>query len=90
MLLGLVACIVGIVGCLVEGDCAHPWRWLAFPSFVLISGSVVARKILRAAITGYDPASVDRAREDAERRAMLAALRATGEERPELPPPPRG
>jgi len=42
----------------------------------VVSGSGVTRRVLRAAITGYYPGSLDRARADAERRAMLAALRA--------------
>jgi hypothetical protein len=59
--------------------------WLLGMATFSLAGGMFGWRLLRAARNGIDPFSEDEARADAERRAMLAALRATGDERPELP-----
>ncbi|MBV9110399.1 MAG: hypothetical protein JO306_13385 [Gemmatimonadetes bacterium] len=89
MLLGFGICLYETALAVLAGAWSDAVQALAISCAVAVGGGLYGWKILRAARTGLDPFSEDKARADAEHRAMLAALRATGEERPELPRPQR-
>lgn len=84
LLLGPAIFIYETVLSAITGRWAEAGGLLGMAAFSLASG-MFGWRLVRAARTGLDPFSEEKARADAERRAMLAALRATGEERPELP-----
>jgi hypothetical protein len=79
----MASCIWHVAVCVLAGRWSDAEGSLALLGIMAMGCSVFGRTLLRAAVTGLDPDSVDRAKADAEHRAMLAALRAAGEEHPE-------